>query len=170
MSVLGNSFEVLVGAPAVPCRALCAAKVSPVGQRAGVSTVVSSLVAGCVLFAAGAACAEFSVCNQSFDVLNVAIGYEQDGDFQTEGWWSIGANRCVDVLREPLQVRYIYVYAEDVFGQAVLEGNAGSCVDAKRFLIRGTADCWTRGHKEVRFLEVDTLAQARWTLFLKSSN
>jgi uncharacterized membrane protein len=112
--------------------------------------------------------AEFSVCNQSLDVLNVAIGYEQDGDFQTEGWWSVGANRCVDVVREPLKMRYIYVYAEDVFGQAVAEGNVASCVDNKRFLIRGTTDCWIRGHKEAHFLEVDTKSQERWTLFLKS--
>ena len=34
---------------------------------------------------AGAARAEFAVCNQSFDVVNVAIGQDVSGEFQTEG-------------------------------------------------------------------------------------
>ncbi len=121
-----------------------------------------------LLLAPQAARAEFSVCNQSLDVLNVAIGYEEDGEFQTEGWWSVGANRCADVIRKPLKNRYIYVYAEDVFGQPVTQGPIPSCVGMKRFLIRGTKDCWLRGHREAGFLEVDTRAQERWTLFLKN--
>jgi uncharacterized membrane protein len=112
--------------------------------------------------------AEFSVCNQSLDVFNVAIGYEEDGEFQTEGWWSIGANRCVDVIRQPLMGRFVYVYAEDVFGQAVVEGAMPLCVGTSRFLIRGTGECWVRGHVEARFSEVDTLAQERWTMFLQA--
>ncbi len=117
----------------------------------------------------GPARAEFSVCNQSLDVLNVAIGYEEDGEFQTEGWWSVGANRCAEVIRKPLKSRYIYVYAEDVFGQPVTEGDNPSCIGTKRFLIRGTRDCWLRGHKQANFLEVDTREQERWTLFLKNN-
>lgn len=112
--------------------------------------------------------AEFSVCNQSLDVVNVAIGYEEDGEFQTEGWWSIGANRCVDVIRQPLTGRFVYVYAQDVFGQAVVEGSVPLCVGTSRFLIRGTGECWVRGQVEARFSEVDTLAQERWTLFLQA--
>lgn len=117
----------------------------------------------------GPARAEFSVCNQSLDVLNVAIGYEEDGAFQTEGWWSVGANRCAEVIRKPLKNRYIYVYAEDVFGQPVTEGANPSCVGTKRFLVRGTGDCWLRGYKQADFFEVDTREQERWTLFLRNN-
>ena len=129
--------------------------------------VLPALFVLCVLN--GPARAEFSVCNQSLDVLNVAIGYEEDGEFQTEGWWSVGVNRCAEVIREPLRNRYIYVYAEDVFGQPVTEGSIPSCIGTKRFLIRGTKDCWLRGHKQADFFEVDTREQERWTLFLKSN-
>lgn len=115
-----------------------------------------------------AARAELVLCNQSLDVLNVALGYENRGEFQTEGWWSVGANRCSEVIKTPLTNRYYYVYAEDVFGQAAIPGDIPACVESKRFTIRGTSDCWLRGAREVPFSEVDTLSQERWTLFLKS--
>jgi uncharacterized membrane protein len=113
--------------------------------------------------------AELTLCNQSLDVLNVALGYESGGDFQTEGWWSIGANRCSELVRKPLTSRYYYLYAEDVFGQAVFEGDIAACVDAKKFVIKGAKDCWTRGRREARFSEVDTLSQEQWTVFLKGA-
>jgi uncharacterized membrane protein len=41
------------------------------------------------------------------------------------------------------------------------------CVAPKKFTIEGTDSCWQRGFQKVRFLEVDTKEQVRWTLFLK---
>ena len=115
------------------------------------------------------AMAQLMVCNQSLDVLNVALGFEETGEFQTEGWWSIGANRCSSVVRQSLTGRYYYLYAEDVFGQPVLSGAVPACVDAKRFKISGTSGCWVRGLREAPFAGVDTQSQSRWTVFLKSS-
>ena len=111
--------------------------------------------------------AEFTVCNQTLDVVNLSVGQVVDEKIQTEGWWTIGANRCVDVIREELSSRYIYVYATDVFGQSVLEGDADMCIGRKRFVIQDTELCWQRGYKKVRYLEVDTQDTVRWTLFIK---
>ncbi len=111
--------------------------------------------------------AEFTVCNQTLDVVNLSIGQNVEEVIQTEGWWTIGANRCVDVIREELNSRYVYIYATDVFGQPVLEGDADMCIGTKRFVIRGTELCWQRGHKVARYLEVDTQDTVRWTLFVK---
>ena len=69
-----------------------------------------------VLCSTAAARAEFSVCNQTLDVVNVAIGQQRDDVFRTEGWWTIGSNQCANVIREDLRTRYVYVYATDVFG------------------------------------------------------
>lgn len=110
--------------------------------------------------------AEFTVCNQTLDVVNVAVGQEVDAAFQTDGWWTIGANQCVNVVREELANRYIYVYATDVFGQPILSGSTEMCVEKRRFSIRGIEECWQRGHIAAAFFEVDTLEQARWTFFL----
>lgn len=128
---------------------------------------VSLLSAAALLAFTAAARAQFSVCNQTLDVLNLAIGQEVEGTFQTEGWWTIGANRCVDVIKDELVNRYIYVYATDVFGQSIVEGDVDMCIDPKRFVINGTDSCWQRGHETAKFMEVDTQAVERWTLFLK---
>jgi len=111
--------------------------------------------------------AEFTVCNQTLDVINLAVGVDNGEKIQTEGWWTIGANRCVDVIREELNSRYIYVYATDVFGQSVLEGDADMCIRKKKFIIDGTDLCWFRGFEKVRYLEVDTQDTVRWTLFVR---
>ena len=122
------------------------------------------------LAATTAARAQFAVCNNSLDVVNVAIGMEDGQQFSTEGWWTIGSNQCSTVIRDELTKRFIYVYAHDVFGQDVLNGTVDMCVDDRRFAIEGTQDCWTRGYRKAPFLEVDTQAVSRWTLFLTPQN
>ena len=137
-----------------------------VGRRAWLDRgVLASLLAIACLWA-GSARAEFTVCNQTLDVVNLAVGQEVDQAFQTDGWWTIGANQCVDVIREELSNRYIYVYATDVFGNGMLEGSTDMCIEKRRFTIRGIDRCWQRGHILARFVEVDTQEQLRWTFFL----
>ena len=116
---------------------------------------------------ASPAAAEFRICNQTLDVVNVALGYEADQTFRTEGWWTVGPNQCAAALRDPLSARYVYVFAQDVFGNVLLEGAAPMCVRPRAFREPvGVGDCVARGMLEARFHEVDTLDSARWTLFL----
>lgn len=129
------------------------------------------------LLSASPAWATFTVCNQTLDLVNVAVGQsigdapvdEADWTFQTEGWWTIGANQCVNVVREELANRYVYVYATDVFWQPILSGTTQMCIASRRFVIRGLEGCWLRGYQAVKFIEVDTQEQARWTLFLTTA-
>src|SRR4051812_45821955 len=113
-----------------------------------------------------AARAEFEVCNQTLDALNLAIAQpKSDGTFVTRGWWIIGANHCANVITEELANQYIYVYATDVFGQPILPADVQGydmCVGPKGFEISGTDSCWTRGYMKVHFMEVDTKQQVRW--------
>ena len=110
--------------------------------------------------------AQFSICNQTFDVVNAAIGsYERDS-FKTSGWWTIGPNQCANVIDETLHARYYYVFAQDVFGRIVLSGATPMCIAPGRFEIPGETDCLIRGYIEARFHEVDTLRSERWTLFI----
>lgn len=110
--------------------------------------------------------AQFSVCNQTFDVINVALGqYDRDA-FKTSGWWTIGPNQCADVVDRDLRSRYFYVFAQDVFGRVVLSGASSMCVAPDRFEIRGETDCVVRGFIEARFHEVDTLQSERWRFFI----
>ena len=132
-------------------------------RRAGLFAAALTFLA---LLVPGQARAEFTVCNQTLDVVNLSVGQEIDSSFQTDGWWTVGANQCVNVIREELTNRYIYVYATDVFGHAILSGSTDMCVERRRFSIRGIDECWQRGHIAARFYEIDTLAQIRWTFFL----
>ncbi|MEI5677282.1 MULTISPECIES: DUF1036 domain-containing protein [unclassified Mesorhizobium] len=118
----------------------------------------------------GVAHAQFAVCNQTIDAINVSVAKQTGGTFGTEGWWTIGANRCVDVIKEELTGRYVYVYATDVFGQPILTGDYEGhemCIGTRRFSIQGTDSCWQRGYQSVRFRLVDTKEMSRWTFFLK---
>ena len=137
-------------------------------KQVNLHKVTKILAAGAVavLGVSAQARAEFAVCNQSFDVVNVAIGQLSGDQFETEGWWTIGTNQCANVVKEELGNRYIYVYATDVFGQPIIDGTVSMCIGEKRFVIEGIENCWERGHKAAMFREVDTQDTVRWTLFL----
>jgi uncharacterized membrane protein len=147
-----------------------------VGARLRRAALPALALFGATAMGAGHARAEFAVCNQTLDVVNVAIGQESDADtgggppvFQTEGWWTVGANQCANVIQEPLTKRFIYVYATDIFGQPLLSGSAEMCVERRGFKILGIEACWERGRIAARFYAVDTLEQERWTFFLAGS-
>ncbi|RNF34545.1 DUF1036 domain-containing protein [Paracoccus methylarcula] len=121
----------------------------------------------CGLFALPvAARAEMRLCNQSYDVLNVAIGAPDGEDFVTRGWWRVAPNQCAVLRREPLQSRYYYIFATDVFGKEVLSGAIPMCVAPRRFEITGQRDCLLRGFLDARFIEVDTEERSNWTVFV----
>jgi uncharacterized membrane protein len=143
---------------------------SPLALAGRMKLAVISGAALLAVLSSGDARAEFTVCNQTLDVVNLAVGQKVDNADQTDGWWTIGANQCVNVIREELTNRYIYIYATDVFGHAILTGSIEMCIERRRFSIRGIDACWQRGHIAAQFLEVDTLEQVRWTFFLTGSN
>ena len=123
-------------------------------------------IAGFGCFAPSPANAQFAVCNQTFDVINVALGAYDRTAFETSGWWTIGPNQCANVINETLTARYFYVFAKDVFGREVLSGATPMCVAPDRFEIHGDQDCLVRGLIEARFHEVDTRKSERWTVFI----
>lgn len=127
----------------------------------------SILLLGCCwLLPAGTAAAALRLCNQSFDVLNVAIGAPDGEDFVTRGWWRVAPNQCATLQRDLLRSRFYYVFAADVFGNEVLSGAIPMCVAPRRFEIDGQQDCLLRGFLDARFIEVDTQEQPNWTVFV----
>ncbi|MEO0991649.1 MAG: DUF1036 domain-containing protein, partial [Pseudomonadota bacterium] len=59
-----------------------------------------------------------------------------------------------------------YVFAQDVFGRAVLTGDVPMCVGPQKFEIQGLDTCRARGYRAADFYEIDTGTEGRWTLFL----
>jgi uncharacterized membrane protein len=112
------------------------------------------------------ASAEFRVCNKTKYLVNVAVGYQGDRDFQTEGWWSVTAASCVSPIKGALKNRFIYLYATDIDSNEIMQGTVSMCIDKRRFLITGITDCWRRGLLAVNFVEIDTLSAPSWTTIL----
>lgn len=138
----------------------------PIRKSSVIGTLSLMLWIGGLCLLAAPAQSRFSVCNQTLDVVNVAMGLYQRDSFVTSGWWTIGPNQCADVIERQLDARYVYVFAQDVFGRTVLSGSTPMCVAPDRFEIRGETDCLVRGYIDARFHEVDTLQTERWQLFL----
>ncbi|MDO5622781.1 MAG: DUF1036 domain-containing protein [Paracoccus sp. (in: a-proteobacteria)] len=128
------------------------------------------IVFGAGLFAAilqgGAAHATLRLCNQSFDVLNVALAEPEEQGFRSRGWWRVAPSQCATLERMPLRSRFFYVFAADVFGKEVLSGAIPMCVAPRRFETSDQEDCLLRGYLDARFLEVDTGEQTNWTIFV----
>lgn len=133
--------------------------------RYGLRATLALLALSCF---AGTARAELRLCNQSFDVLNVALAMPDgnDDDFLTRGWWRVAPNQCATLQRDLLRSRYYYVFAADVFGNEVLAGSIPLCVAPRRFEIEGQRDCLLRGYLDARFAEVDTGGRGDWTVFV----
>ena len=133
------------------------------------------LVAALMLVAGtpGPASAEFRVCNQTLNLFNIAIGRPVTKDlfetdlFETEGWWTLAANSCTSPIKEPLESSYFYLYGTDIYGEPAIVGSTDMCVADKQFTITDRKDCWVRGYRQVRFLEVDTKNAPSWTVFIR---
>ena len=122
---------------------------------------------GCALMLnAPAARADFLVCNDSFDVLNLALARDPGAGFVSEGWWSVAPGRCAALLRGTIDSRYLYLHAIDVFRQPVLDGDVTFCISDEGFRIPGRQDCWQRGHVAAGFVEIDTGQATQWITFL----
>jgi uncharacterized membrane protein len=137
--------------------------------RAG-KTCLAGLVAGLAALAGPAppAYAEFRVCNQTLNLYNIALGRPADNDlFETEGWWTLAANSCTSLIKEPLESSFFYIYGTDIYGEPAIVGSTDMCVGAKQFIILDRKDCWVRGYRQVPFLEVNTKNASSWTVFIR---
>ena len=113
-----------------------------------------------------AALADFRACNKTEGAINVAIGYRTDGDWITEGWWTIERNTCDTLLSGDLASRYYYLYAIQADQAGEWDGKAYMCIRQKKFTIRGVEDCVARGYERAGFFEIDTGEQSSWTVQL----
>lgn len=127
---------------------------------------IGAIVLFLATFWSQSAHANFQVCNQTLDVINVAVGSYDVDAWETRGWWTVGPNQCAEVIGEELSSRFVYVYARDVFNQSMLEGSTSMCIKPDAFILRGREDCLVNGHLTADFFEVDTRRAERWTFYL----
>jgi len=131
---------------------------------------VAGLVLGliCIVMASPAA-AEFNICNKTKLNIYAAVGYNEDGDWVSEGWWELEPGECQAVYSKKLTKRYYYYYAESTDGEWFWEseGNANLfCASDKAFKIVGDEDCKGRGYDVYGFREVDVGDRITYTIDL----
>ena len=59
------------------------------------------------------ASAELRLCNKTPVQVGIAIGYRNNEEWVSEGWWNLDAETCQVVVDGPLPSRYYYLYALD---------------------------------------------------------
>jgi uncharacterized membrane protein len=128
--------------------------------------VFRTLALPLLLLSAGAARADFRLCNNTGSRVGVALGYKDAEGWTTEGWWNISARSCETLLRGALVARYYYIYAVDYDRGGEWSGHAFMCSREKEVTVRGTEDCLARGYDRSGFFEVDTGQQRSWTVQL----
>lgn len=122
----------------------------------------------CVLLttASAPAAADLKLCNSTPSRVGVAIGYQDQTGWATEGWWNIASQTCETLLKGALPSQFVYVHAIDYDRGGEWGGKNDMCTGDKSFAIRGVQECSKRGYKNSGFFEVDTGQAAEWTIRL----
>jgi uncharacterized membrane protein len=112
------------------------------------------------------ASAEWTICNNTGYPVAVAVGYEENGDWISEGWWNIEGGSCAEPISGDLENRYYFYYAEQIGFKNVWIGDAAFCVSSNRFTIVSDRKCNSRGYDRKGFVQVDTGSSPSWTTTL----
>lgn len=113
-----------------------------------------------------AARADLKLCNSTASRVGVAIGYQDNTGWATEGWWNVASQTCETLLKGPVPSRFVYVHAVDYDRGGEWGGKNDMCTAEKSFAIRGVLECPKRGYKRTGFFEVDTGEAKEWTIRL----
>ncbi|MGQ7794013.1 DUF1036 domain-containing protein [Faunimonas sp. B44] len=133
-------------------------------RTSAIAALLTSVVP--YLFSPSGALADLRLCNKTPSRVGVAIGYVNEKQWTTEGWWNIQAKSCETLLGGDLSSRYYYIYAVDYDHGGEWGGAAFMCTRDKEFTIEGVNDCVARGFQRTGFFEVDTGDQTNWTVQL----
>lgn len=135
-------------------------------RRLNIPYLLALLLPALLVVGANEARADLRVCNQTSNVVSIALGYPAPRGWQSEGWWVAGPGSCATVYEGDLSSRYYYIFAADDVGGGVWDGKVYMCTQDDIFTIFGVEDCLARGYERTGFFEVDTQNRSDWTLQL----
>ncbi len=110
--------------------------------------------------------ADLKLCNATPSRIGVALGYQDNKGWATEGWWNIPSQTCENLLKGTLPSRYLYIHAIDYERGGVWSGEHFMCTRDTSFTIRDTKSCEERGLSRRGFYEIDTGTAQSWTIRL----
>lgn len=132
--------------------------------RLGMTLVATTLTG--LAFSAIPAKADLRVCNETANMLSVALGYRAERGWMSEGWWQAPPGDCRVLYQGDLERRFYYLFAADDIGGGAWDGAVFMCTRDETFTIFGVEDCLARGYERTGFFEIDTQNRTDWTLQL----
>jgi uncharacterized membrane protein len=100
--------------------------------------------------------AGYTVCNDSRDVLLVALGQTEGGKPVSRGWWTAQPGACAKAMTTPLNTYAVYLLALRKGGGALVSGGMRFCTTSAAFEIKGAENCASRGFAESGFAATPT--------------
>ena len=119
-----------------------------------------------MLFFSAPARADLRICNETSNLLSIALGYRAERGWMSEGWWQAPAGDCRILYQGDLERRFYYLFAVDDIGGGAWDGSVFMCTRDETFTIFGVEDCLARGYERTGFFEIDTQNRTDWTLQL----
>jgi uncharacterized membrane protein len=127
-------------------------------------TLIGAIVSS--LAFASPAKADLRVCNETTNLISVALGYRAERGWMSEGWWQAPPGDCRVLYQGDLNRRFYYIFAADDVGGGAWDGSVFMCTRDETFTIFGVEDCLARGYERTGFFEIDTQNRTDWTLQL----
>ncbi len=116
------------------------------------------------------AAAGLEICNDTAAVQTLALGYKGTAGWTSEGWWTLAADSCAQVVTSPLSQRFYYLRVETE-GWHFHDDKLSFCVsDGGAFTIDGDASCAPRGFRQEDFARIDTGPKAQHHVHALSTN
>ena len=100
--------------------------------------------------------AGYTVCNDSHDILLVALGGMERGQAVSRGWWTVQPAGCARAVTAPLNTDAVFLLAQKKNGAALVGGSQIFCTTATAFEIRGADSCAARGYGQAGFSRTQT--------------
>lgn len=79
---------------------------------------------------------QLNIANSTISDVWVAIGYTENGQWYSEGWWEVESGEKVQVYNKSLSNSYYYIYAYQTgIGDGVWKGTASFCAPSNVFYL-----------------------------------
>ncbi|MEM1410604.1 MAG: DUF1036 domain-containing protein, partial [Pseudomonadota bacterium] len=127
-------------------------------RRLAVAVLAMALFGWCAL--SGPAHAEYSFCNKTSYALSAALGFTDDEQLLTRGWWRMRPGECKDVISDAVAPGRYFFYAEAIPGHRgelrTWSGDTPLCVqNDSLFTLRDQSVCVDAPQRQRSFMAVD---------------
>jgi uncharacterized membrane protein len=113
--------------------------------------------------------AGYTVCNDTGEILLVALGQNDGGKTVSRGWWTVPGGACAHAVTTPLASDTVFLLAQRKGGGAMVSGPQRFCTTPQAFEIQGAGNCSARGYGEAGFAPTPTKSVSGYVARIGSS-